>query len=971
MLNLEKYESLSKYRENDTSAGYEDALEECFGVACTAIFDELKFNSGHLIINYQPEESDDRLTKTTDEADESRACFLFKEYQRYINDKKSKDSKFTPYFIHDHFKDQHSLICMSLEKGDPISIKYYKENDVPENSDLDKDKNLNDGASGKHEYKEFVDVMFNVEGKASEFRQRVSTERNSPFAFICFNLSIPYFSYMGSVMFEITMEGFDTSKFIEEMKAKVVHIREALMVVKRIEYDYINKRNLRKIKLEAIRSAIAAIMSRNMSHNLGSHYLYYTKTHLESLAKAQTEISPDIRGAAKVLGYIQARMDYVATVASNDKYPYGAVNFKSQLYDELTIDKFSKRHFLDDNTIGLRTTNYLLTNLIMSEKFTIPNILKSELPSGFNKLDLYVKYHNDETNEYDLFTGTHRKSSMIGPTITKEQGVKERLSGLNIALPGGIMSSHAFFNVVENFIRNSAKYLQADFKQEGLIFNIAIRKTPKKEGFVDLIVYDNKQNANRCLKHGKEEDCLSGYTLYESIIDRLKTLTIIHDATNEIGKDNKGFKEILFSSVWMKSYEYTDSSYADVLTEINNASKGNDKLELIEKYGFALVQVVESGKKQLDIYGRNDCTVENIENRRSANLGISLTLPLYNKTFKFEPKPTKQETNEAMLSVFSDIVGLSETVSEDVRKCFTRVSSNMCDPVEALKKILIDRFPEFEKYKLNFEESCDADVKYILLFKRHLNSQKDISQYSDYAYADTVSGGNFTITIQELIASGLNESGDYKSREDEYFALKVKESALTRITIIDERLYNSMKGANKDVEFSVKNLRILNYNELEDGAGKTDLDVILNGNAFRDSNDGTHFLSIHLGLIEKMLKNSSWLNNQIDLIKPETKGLDKLHEDRVGAFMDMLKEKFTMANSRLFISVHSGRGNFSEELEGPLAEYPFVSLSAIENAFNNSKYLLSQIFYNTVYIGKGVANSKKKNNGNEEDHSNN
>ena len=113
-------------------------------------------------------------------------------------------------------------------------------------------------------------------------------------------------------------------------------------IIKSIYIDDINK----LVKTEAIKSAVAAIMSRNMSHNLGSHYLYYTKAHLESLAsRVNSEISPDIRGAAKVLSYMQARMDYLATIISNDKYPYGPVNFKSQLYDELTIDDFSKRHF--------------------------------------------------------------------------------------------------------------------------------------------------------------------------------------------------------------------------------------------------------------------------------------------------------------------------------------------------------------------------------------------------------------------------------------------------------------------------------------------------------------------------------------------------------------------------------------------------------------------------------------------------
>ena len=111
---------------------------------------------------------------------------------------------------------------------------------------------------------------------------------------------------------------------------------------------------------KAITSAVSAIMSRNMSHNLGSHYLYYTKNYLMDLSRKSGEKRADIRGAAKVLGYMQARMDYLATVISNDRYPNGSVNFKSQIYDELTIDDFSKRHFSKYADRGKRTTNFLL-----------------------------------------------------------------------------------------------------------------------------------------------------------------------------------------------------------------------------------------------------------------------------------------------------------------------------------------------------------------------------------------------------------------------------------------------------------------------------------------------------------------------------------------------------------------------------------------------------------------------------------
>ena len=158
-------------------------------------------------------------------------------------------------------------------------------------------------------------------------------------------------------------------------------------------------------------------------------------------------------------------MDYLATVISNDKYPYGAVNFKSQIYDELTVDDFSHRHFFDDK--NKRTTNFLLTNLIYSENFTRPDVRSDEdLKDNGNQLFLHVKLL-EENKRFADFTGTwhssklqwvrkKKKDNPFLPTMATEEDVKNQLSSLNIALPGGSMSCHALFNVIENFIRNSA-----------------------------------------------------------------------------------------------------------------------------------------------------------------------------------------------------------------------------------------------------------------------------------------------------------------------------------------------------------------------------------------------------------------------------------------------------------------------------------------------------------------------------------
>ena len=726
---------------------------------------------------------------------------------------------------------------------------------------------------------------------------------------------------------------------------------------------------------EAIKSAISAIMSRNMSHNLGSHYMYYTKAYLEQLANSVNDIAPDIRGAAKVLGYVQARMDYLATVISNDKYPYGAVNFKSQIYDELTIDDFSHRHFLGDK--NKRTTNFLLTNLIYSENFTRPDVREDDkIVFNGNKLFLYIKYSLDG-HKFNNFTGTwheisidwvdnevekaQKNNELPLPTITSEQDTKNMLSSLNIALPGGSMSCHAFFNIVENFIRNSAKYLRSDVNEkDGLICTIAIQPNTDKK-FVDIIIYDNKKNANKIV------DIQNETSLYDQILKKLSSLVII-DEQNKISKEDKGFKEMLFSAIWMRAYIFGDKTYADVVAIINQAIRGNEKLGLIEKYGFSLVKVIEHSDGNISSFTRNQKCEDD------ANLGLKITLPVYNQIDHFSLSSDRTKDINSMLNMMADIVEVDEEfLQSEFNHVFTH---SLCDKtgqyntnLEKYRAVIKQRFPDIDKYsmsfgeksaqELNYKQTEEKDCKYCIYFGRHIDTKRKSSEFEGYAYADTISGGNFTITMLDLFKNGI-QNGLYKDDDAEIFSLKIKESALTRITIVDERLYNST-NENEYPWLSLKNIRILNYDEESDQINNKSLSSIFIGNNFGDYKNYSHFLSIHLGLIEKILKNSCYVNSIIDqkLGTDYTKEPNLLSFERVKQFMDLLKEFFGENNSCiLYIAVHSGRGNYSKELEGPLCTYPFISLSALENAYKNSKYQLSQLFYNTVFVGKGLANEQ-------------
>lgn len=796
----------------------------------------------------------------------------------------------------------------------------------------------------------------------------------------------------------------DCREDIEQCKSRYLALCKLIFLLK-ARYSFEIEREKHK---ESIKSAVAAIMTRNMSHNLGSHYLYYTKNHLEKLAAKGGEFGPDIRGAARTLGYIQARMDYLSTMISNDRYPYAGVNFKSQIFDELTIDDFSKRHFetenisvahfndivekilfktkkldilfddyKDDELADIpnyissaknileelsgdivsirkgkecnRTTNFLLSNLILSEQYSRKGILDDKGQGNLNLLKLRVVLIDKDGSQYAEFTGEHSAT-------TRECDTKLKLSRLYIGLPGGVMSCHAFFNVLENFIRNSAKYLQDKINRKDLVITIAIKDNG---GFYEFIIYDNKCNANIKIDNN--------FTLVEQLNNRLSNIRILDD-NGSVEKSNKGFKEMIFSTIWMRSYMYTSekkyNSLSDLIVDIDSTRDSNQKLEKINRYAFTLVTVNDNGSS---IYVNRD--------EIDSCLGLKFELPKFHNCVQLNLSNSVAEIKNASLNLFGDII---EVDANECGDFVNNIKLNQWFPrlvflvdmhkdvsiVDKFKYVLNKRFGNIDNYQLSFGNTLNIDDQYKIYFRRHLSTGvQDMSSYKGYAYADSVSGGNFTITLQELYYDAIKNIGDIDS---EYLMLKIKESALTRITFIDERLYKEMRSQHKEVELACKNIRVLDLiinNEFDErvlSISADDNNVFqFTGNQFNDENDDTHFVSIHLGLIEKIVEKFNLSDELKDLIiqngVEEVSSEEKLLNYKVDMFMRGLRLAF---GNNVFISIHSGRGNFSKELEGPLKSYPFIAMAAIENAYNNSKYLLSQLFYNTVYIGKGELNSK-------------
>lgn len=381
----------------------------------------------------------------------------------------------------------------------------------------------------------------------------------------------------------IMLIGTDSNECTYYLKRRLDKIRE---IVSYIRTRYVSDL-LRKNAFEATKSAKTAIMSRNMSHNLGSHVMAYLKQKLSSVAaitsrdnnvlrnfyptdepgESVTDVEfPFLVGLGKFIGYLQERQDYIATIAT-DYIPYGApVNMKDAIYDELNPDLRYIRH--KDDTKN-RPLNILLSYIAKSEGLTREN-MSNDFVTHNDILFTFVSYKNDK-REY--FGRTPNECD------SKNLALKE-MRKINFSLPGGLVGRQAFFSIIENLIRNAAKHgnrrslssdrnLRFEFDViDGAILNDAeeayFSESDKSLLSFEQISLPQRLSMKLFNLYRDAEDIKDlflititdnlDYSGNQRLIDRLEE-GIGEDYIEKDGRmkdSNKGIKELRISSAWMR-----------------------------------------------------------------------------------------------------------------------------------------------------------------------------------------------------------------------------------------------------------------------------------------------------------------------------------------------------------------------------------------------------------------------------------
>ena len=161
------------------------------------------------------------------------------------------------------------------------------------------------------------------------------------------------------------------------------------------------------------REAIAAIMARNLSHNIGSHVLADPKLYSITLDLVGKKLVPKVSKLAALHHYLQMRLDFIARTMSREP------------------ETGEPLFLLNDLMEGFYHQSALLQSLVRD--------------AGFRGSKLkFILRHGDQRVETNW-----RKDKFSS---------KGKFDDLLVSVPGGPVGSQALYALLENIIRNSVKY---------------------------------------------------------------------------------------------------------------------------------------------------------------------------------------------------------------------------------------------------------------------------------------------------------------------------------------------------------------------------------------------------------------------------------------------------------------------------------------------------------------------------------
>lgn len=653
----------------------------------------------------------------------------------------------------------------------------------------------------------------------------------------------------------------------------------------------------RKVILETIRhgtrAAVAAIMGRNMSHNIGSHVLSYLSN--------ENEVEDKSNG--KFYRYLQGRMDFISDISTTKPSWSSNVNFIEEILNPFVGVELQK-----PNDQVLPEQAKLLNNILRSVAINHNN---ERICLDAKKIIIKISYpaQIENKSEHQL---TYKYFSSNG-NVGLDTSLQEDFL---LTIPHGSTGMHAFYSILENFLRNSGKHggegVNEILRDSKSTLECSIYVQRYDENLYKVTIRDN-------IKKDFPDKTISEINEY---ITR-KHSTLIND-DGSINQEGWGIKEMRISAAWLRGiepkevqnpfisppllnpiktdiggigYEFYLLKPLDVLimTNDSNVKENHSKGIYIKKTIKDLDDLVKNVglRHKFVIFDRPNENVEKWIREHSLSLPFSTfcILPQFDYHFQVDKDSL---LNGDIKNNLSKVLRVYIT-----RKIGARGEIKLAVLEDALKPLL--------RIRNNILLNSDKVSAECIVFDHDFTTRKNYFRSENPLYYQEYSSVQRTGRRLRRLLEEEGEIGIHK----------IYISALSKIVIADERFFSKEMSNNSLEEWERMGIEIVDIKR-----SNNDVMIYKKGtkppeawNDYISKNKQVTFFSIHQAIIKDEIKEDAW---------------NKMVED--------------MLQNKIFILIHSGRGGINIT-----KGFKFVELSNIENMIDNKdKIGLSELFFHYV-----------------------
>lgn len=259
------------------------------------------------------------------------------------------------------------------------------------------------------------------------------------------------------------------------------------------------------------KAAVAAIMGRNMSHNIGSHVL----------SNVTTSSKPDEKDLSRFHAYLQGRMDFIARIAT--EWPSWAMPMDFYL----------------DVMRGFKEQRILLDNILRSEGLNRKGIeFNIEIFDKCVKETITLK-ENGTCGECQQSLGYNDIYNKFNCISKDDHFINTQYEKMWVNIPESSIGLQAFYSILENFIRNSAKHGDRNIlSREGLKICVQLSEHENDSELYKIRIWDNVST-------------VTDDRIIKEMLEKLKGKLIKED-TGQVDEKNWGLKEMKISAAFLR-----------------------------------------------------------------------------------------------------------------------------------------------------------------------------------------------------------------------------------------------------------------------------------------------------------------------------------------------------------------------------------------------------------------------------------